>query len=102
MTGEEAHLLAHSVIAETGYGENFGHGLGHGVGLQVHETPRLGRASKDMLADGMVFTIEPGIYISGWGGVRIEDMVVLAEGRPRVLTRAPKLGVAPGAQESGN
>jgi Xaa-Pro aminopeptidase len=94
MTGEQAHLLAHNVIAETGYGENFGHGLGHGVGLQVHETPRLIRASKDVLADSMVFTIEPGIYISGWGGVRIEDMVVLEDGRPRVLTKAPKLGVA--------
>lgn len=100
MTGEQAHLLAHNVIAETGYGENFGHGLGHGVGLQVHETPRLARASRDVLADGMVFTIEPGIYISGWGGVRIEDMVVLEDGRPRVLTNAPKLGVAPGPQES--
>jgi Xaa-Pro aminopeptidase len=101
MTGEQAHLLAHNVIAETGYGENFGHGLGHGVGLQVHEAPHLARASKDVLADGMVFTIEPGIYISGWGGVRIEDMVVLEDGRARVLTRAPKLGVVPGRQESG-
>ena len=102
MTGEQAHLLAHNVIAETGYGENFGHGLGHGVGLQIHESPRLTRASKDVLADGMVFTIEPGIYISGWGGVRIEDMVVLDDGRTRVLTKAPKLGVVPSAQQSGN
>jgi Xaa-Pro aminopeptidase len=101
MTGEQAHLLAHNVIAETGYGENFGHGLGHGVGLQVHEAPHLARASQDVLADGMVFTIEPGIYVSGWGGVRIEDMVVLEDGRPRVLTKAPKLGVVPGRQESG-
>jgi len=99
MTGEQAHLLAHNVIAETGYGENFGHGLGHGVGLQIHETPHLGRGSRDVLADGMVFTIEPGIYISGWGGVRIEDMVVLEDGRPRVLTRAPKLSMAPGREE---
>jgi Xaa-Pro aminopeptidase len=96
MTGEQAHLLAHNVIAETGYGESFGHGLGHGVGLQVHEMPRLTRASGDVLADGMVFTIEPGVYISGWGGVRIEDMVVLEDGRARVLTKAPKLSVAPG------
>jgi Xaa-Pro aminopeptidase len=101
MTGEQAHLLGHNVIAETGYGENFGHGLGHGVGLQIHETPRLVRASRDVLADGMVFTIEPGIYISGWGGIRIEDMVVLEDGRPRVLTKAPKLGVAV-AQKSGD
>ena len=100
MIGEQAHLLAHNVIVETGYGENFGHPLGHGVGLQIHERPHLARASKDVLADGMVFTIEPGIYISGWGGVRIEDMVVLEDGRPRVLTKAPKLGVAAGAQKS--
>jgi len=99
---EQAHLLAHNVIAETGYGENFGHGLGHGVGLQIHEAPGLGGASKDVLSDGMVFTIEPGIYIRGWGGIRIEDMVVLEDGRPRVLTKAPKLSVAAGAQESGN
>jgi Xaa-Pro aminopeptidase len=94
MTGEEAHMLALNVIAEAGYGENFGHGLGHGVGLQVHETPRVARASKDVLVDGMVFTIEPGIYVSGWGGVRIEDMVVLENGRARVLSKAPKASVA--------
>jgi len=90
MTGEQAHLLAHRVIAEAGYGEEFGHGLGHGVGLEVHEAPRLGRGSSDVLADGMVMTIEPGIYVKGWGGVRIEDMAVMENGRLRVLTRAPK------------
>jgi len=90
MTGEQAHLLAHRVIAEAGYGEEFGHGLGHGVGLEVHEAPRLGRGSSDVLADGMVMTIEPGIYIKGWGGVRIEDLTVMENGRLRVLTRAPK------------
>jgi Xaa-Pro aminopeptidase len=91
MSGEEAHMLAHSVIAEGGYGENFGHGLGHGVGLLVHESPRLAKTSKDKLEDGMVATIEPGIYISGWGGVRIEDMVVMEEGKARVLSHSPKL-----------
>ncbi len=91
MTGEQAHMLAHNVIAEAGYGENFGHGLGHGVGLQVHETPRLARTSKDVLVEGMVFTVEPGIYVSGWGGVRIEDMVVMENGRLRVLSKAPKV-----------
>jgi Xaa-Pro aminopeptidase len=91
MTGEEAHMLAHSVIAEAGYGENFGHGLGHGVGLLIHEAPRLARLSKDELKDGMVVTIEPGIYITGWGGVRIEDMAVLDDGKARIMTRAPKL-----------
>ncbi len=91
MSGEEAHMLAHSAIAEAGYGENFGHGLGHGVGLLVHESPRLAKTSKDELKDGMVATIEPGIYISGWGGVRIEDMIVIEEGKTRVMTHSPKL-----------
>ncbi|HJX62022.1 MAG TPA: aminopeptidase P family protein [Dehalococcoidia bacterium] len=93
MSGEEAHMTAHNVIAEAGYGETFGHGLGHGVGLQVHEAPRLARTSKDVLTEGMVFTVEPGIYVSGWGGVRIEDMAVMENGRPRVLSRAPKVSV---------
>ena len=97
MTGEEAHNLAHRVIEEAGYGENFGHGLGHGVGLAVHESPRLAKTSEDVLADGMVVTIEPGIYITGWGGVRIEDMVVIQNGRARVMTRAPKVLEARGA-----
>ncbi len=91
MKGEEAHLLAHNVIAEAGYGEQFGHGLGHGVGLLVHEAPRLAKRSRDELKPGMTFTIEPGIYIPGWGGVRIEDIVVLEETGARVLSRAPKL-----------
>ena len=92
MGGEEAHMLAHNVIEEAGYGENFGHGLGHGVGLLVHEAPRLAKTSKDELKDGMVATIEPGIYISGWGGVRIEDMVVIENGKARVMSHAPRLG----------
>jgi Xaa-Pro aminopeptidase len=91
ITGEGAHMLAHNVIAEAGYGENFGHGLGHGVGLLIHEAPRLARLSKDKLEDGMVLTIEPGIYLTGWGGVRIEDQCVLEDGKPRVMSRAPKV-----------
>jgi Xaa-Pro aminopeptidase len=91
MTGEKVHLLAERFIAEAGYGESFGHGLGHGVGLEVHEKPRLGRGSEDVLADGMVTSVEPGIYISGWGGVRIEDLAVMENGRLRVLSRAPKI-----------
>ena len=94
MTGEQAHLLAHKVIDEAGHGDDFGHGLGHGVGLQVHEAPRLGKTSTDVLAEGMVFTIEPGIYLTGWGGVRIEDMVVLENGRARLMSHAPKLTTA--------
>jgi Xaa-Pro aminopeptidase len=91
MGGAEAHQLAAAVIERAGYGERFGHGLGHGVGLEVHEAPYLGPTSEDTLEDGMVFTIEPGIYIPGWGGVRIEDVVVLENGRARVLSHAAKL-----------
>ena len=86
-------MTPHNVIAEAGYGETFGHGLGHGVGLQVHEAPRLARTSKDVLTEGMVFTVEPGIYVSGWGGVRIEDMAVMENGRPRGLSRGPEVSV---------
>jgi Xaa-Pro aminopeptidase len=94
MTGEQAHGLAAAVIEEAGHGDHFGHGLGHGVGLQIHEAPRLGPNSKDKLSDGMVFTIEPGIYLTGWGGVRIEDVVVLEDGKARLLSHAPKLTTA--------
>jgi Xaa-Pro aminopeptidase len=94
MTGEQAHMLAHQVIDEAGHGDHFGHGLGHGIGMEVHEQPRVGKTSKDVLADGMVFTIEPGIYITEWGGVRIEDVVVLENGRARVMSHAPKLVTA--------
>jgi Xaa-Pro aminopeptidase len=91
MPANAAHRLAHDVIAKAGYGERFGHGLGHGVGLEVHEDPYLGLSSEDTLEDGMVFTIEPGIYLPGLGGVRIEDVVVLENGKARVLSHARKL-----------
>lgn len=91
MTGEEAHMLAANVIEEAGYGDRFGHGLGHGVGMLVHEAPRLAKMSPDEMEDGMVATIEPGIYIPGWGGVRIEDMVYFADGKAHVMSHAPKL-----------
>jgi len=91
MSGEQADGLARTVIEQGGYGENFGHSLGHGIGLAAHEQPRLGKGSKDVLAEGMVFTIEPGIYISGWGGVRIEDVAVLEKGGVRVLSKAKKI-----------
>jgi len=90
MDASQADRLARSVVEQAGYGDAFGHGLGHGVGLAVHEFPSLGPSSSDSLADGMVFTIEPGIYLAGQGGVRIEDMVVLENGKARVLTRAEK------------
>ncbi|MCL0102439.1 aminopeptidase P family protein [Dehalococcoidia bacterium] len=91
MGGEEVHQLAKDVIEQAGYGEAFGHGLGHGIGLDSHEKPRLGPNSTDVLAEDMVFTLEPGIYLDGWGGVRIEDMVLLDKSGPRLLTRAGKL-----------
>ncbi len=91
MTGHEADRLARTVIEEGGYGENFGHGLGHGVGLAAHELPRLGPKSEDRLADGMVLTIEPGTYLPGWGGVRIEDLAVMAGGKLELLSKAGKV-----------
>ena len=91
MTGEQVDRLGRTVIEQAGYKDAFGHGLGHGVGLATHEEPRLGSNSASILAEGMVFTIEPGIYISGWGGVRIEDMVVMEEGKVRLLTKARKM-----------
>ncbi len=90
MEAAQADQLARSVIEEAGHGDRFGHGLGHGVGLAVHELPTVGPASTGTLADGMVFTIEPGIYLPGTGGVRIEDIVVLENGKARTLTRAGK------------
>ncbi len=87
----KAHEFAQTVIRRAGYDKQFGHGLGHGVGLQIHESPYLGKTSEDRLEEGMVFTIEPGIYIPGWGGIRIEDVVVLENGRARVLSHARKL-----------
>ncbi|MBA7618199.1 Aminopeptidase YpdF [subsurface metagenome] len=91
MSGEQADALARTVIEQGGYGEAFGHGLGHGVGLAPHEQPRLGRGSSTVLSDGMVFTIEPGIYVKGWGGVRIEDLAVMEKGKVRVLSKAKKI-----------
>ncbi|MFC1979066.1 M24 family metallopeptidase [Chloroflexota bacterium] len=90
MTGEQADKIARNVINEAGYGQYFGHGLGHGIGVDVHEEPRLSENSTDILTDGMIFSIEPGIYIPGWGGVRIEDMVVLSNGKVNTLTKASK------------
>jgi len=90
MDGNQADKLARTIIEQAKYNENFGHGLGHGVGLETHESPRLGAGSADLLIDNMVFTIEPGIYVPGWGGVRIEDTVVMENGKVKSLTRADK------------
>ena len=90
MSGGDIDMLARTVIEEAGYGKSFGHGLGHGVGLAPHELPRLGPGSADRITDGMVFTIEPGIYLNDWGGVRIEDLMVMENGTIRVLSKARK------------
>ena len=91
ITGGEADAIARKIIDDAGYADNFGHSLGHGLGLQVHEEPNVGPRGATPLEDGMPFTIEPGIYLPGWGGVRIEDVVVLENGRARVLSHAKKM-----------
>lgn len=78
-TGREVDSAARKVIADAGYGKYFGHALGHGVGLAVHEEPRVSPRSRKKLREGMIITIEPGIYIPGWGGIRLENMVVVRE-----------------------
>ena len=90
MTGEETDNLSRNVIADAGYGDNFGHSLGHGVGLEIHENPRVGPRSPDVLELNTVFTVEPGIYLSGWGGIRIEDIVILREDGAVPLSKANK------------
>jgi Xaa-Pro aminopeptidase len=90
MTGHDADAIAREVIASAGLGDAFGHGLGHGVGVAIHEAPRLAQESEDVLEPGNVVTIEPGIYLSGLGGVRIEDLAVVREDGVELLTSFPK------------
>lgn len=95
MYGKAAHSLAAQVIERAGYGQAFGHGLGHGVGLAIHELPVLGPTSEQVLKPGHVFSVEPGIYLPEWGGVRIEDLALLGENGALTLTRASKDPVVP-------
>jgi Xaa-Pro aminopeptidase len=86
MSGKQADALARDVVAERGFGAAFGHSLGHGLGLEVHEGPRLAVTAEELLPAGAVVTVEPGIYLEGWGGVRLEDDIHLLPEGPRCLT----------------
>ncbi|MCQ4085892.1 Xaa-Pro peptidase family protein [Saccharibacillus sp. JS10] len=90
MTGREADALTRDIISSYGYGEQYGHSTGHGLGMEVHESPRLSKLSDDILKPGMVVTVEPGIYIPGFGGVRIEDDIVITETGIEIITSSKK------------
>lgn len=90
MTGREGDALARDIITKYGYGEQFGHSTGHGLGMEVHESPRVSKLGDTVLQPGMVVTVEPGIYIPGFGGVRIEDDVVITENGVKRLTESTK------------
>jgi len=87
---QDVDAVARRIIAKAGYGRRFGHGLGHGMGLLIHESPRLAAKNQTVLKPGMIVTVEPGIYISGWGGIRIEDDVLVTRNGHEVLTHVPK------------
>ena len=90
MTGREGDALGRRVIEEAGYGAYFRHGLGHSLGLAIHEEPRLSPRADTILTPGMVLTVEPGVYLPGWGGIRIEDVVVITENGCQDLTGSKK------------
>lgn len=90
VAAKEVDLAARSCIEKAGFGRFFGHGTGHGVGLDVHEAPLIGPYSEDILDEGMVVTVEPGIYVPGLGGVRIEDMVHVVKGGAEIITKTKR------------
>ncbi|HET8522205.1 MAG TPA: aminopeptidase P family protein [Thermomicrobiales bacterium] len=92
MTGADADRVVRDIIAARGFGDSFVHSLGHGVGIQIHEAPSASPANDVPLRQGEILTVEPGVYLPGWGGVRIEDVVLIQNGGCRVLTAAPKRG----------
>ncbi|MCA9979408.1 MAG: aminopeptidase P family protein [Anaerolineales bacterium] len=93
--GQEIDALARDIIAEAGHKADFGHSLGHGVGLEIHENPSLSWINEKEIPAGCVVTVEPGVYLSGWGGVRIEDLVVLGEDGVEFLSHCPKNPLVP-------
>jgi Xaa-Pro aminopeptidase len=90
LTGEQVDRVARRIITRSGFGKAFGHGLGHGTGLEIHEAPRLAVGQKTKLRPGMIVTVEPGIYVPGWGGVRIEDDILVTRTGHEVLSDVPK------------
>jgi len=90
LKGSEVDKHVRDIITRAGYGKNFGHGLGHGLGLQIHEEPRLTPLSDTVLEPNMVVTVEPGIYLDGWGGVRIEDDIIITRNGCRVINKSDK------------
>ena len=90
VTGSEIHAMAQNVFQDAGYGPFFGHGLGHSVGLEIHEEPRFSPRAEEVIQENTVISVEPGLYLPNWGGVRIEDLVVVKKDGCINLTHSPK------------